>query len=190
MTNKDCESSQYAYSNAARFPSQAHSANQRGKITRESPRTAIVMNTDSAAMPKYALGKLRLPSLMISACHDCATVEQETFALRSQSSSTSGCLAEYNASAESMNEAMIAARLANRCSRYSHVARWRHPVGMGCSSRLAASSSTQSSSLSLSAVRDSSTGIFDAADDGVKAVLRWCDIQTSLFRIVRLPFTQ
>ena len=51
---------------------------------RASPITAMVTNTDSAAMPKKAFGKLISPNLTISDCHACATVVHESLAFTSQ----------------------------------------------------------------------------------------------------------
>ena len=51
---------------------------------RASPMTAMVTNTDSAAMPKKAFGKLISPNLTISDCHASATVVHESLAFTSQ----------------------------------------------------------------------------------------------------------
>ena len=56
ITNSDCEVSQYEYASAASPPSKVQVANQRGTVTRANPMTAMVTNTDSAAMPKNAFG--------------------------------------------------------------------------------------------------------------------------------------
>ena len=86
------------------------------------PITAIVTNTDSAAMPKKAFGKLNPANLMNSACHDSATVEQETTAFTSQPSLTPGLRASCSGSADSMRETNNAAAEAANMTRYVQTA--------------------------------------------------------------------
>ena len=122
MTNSDCVVSQYEYANAARPPSHVHSANQRGTATLASPITAIVTNTDSAAMPKNAFGKLNPANFTISACQDSATVEQDSTAFTSQLSFCPGLRAIFSVSADRMNDTSNATAEASSMIRYVHVA--------------------------------------------------------------------
>ena len=130
ITNSDCEVSQYEYSRAANPPNHVHVANQRGTFTRANPITAIVTNTDSAAMPKNEFGKLSPPNFTISACQDCATAEQESTAFTSQPSCSFGCLASCSVSALNTNETISAAAEASSTIRYVQVAPCRHPCGL------------------------------------------------------------
>ncbi len=86
MTNNDCDVSQYEYASAANEPNHVQVANHFGMVIRAIPITAMVTNTDSAAMPKNAFGKLNSPNLTISDCQACATVEQESTAFTSHPS--------------------------------------------------------------------------------------------------------
>lgn len=92
------------------------------------PMTASVTNTLSAAMPKNAFGKLNSPNFTISACHVCATREQDTIALKSHASSFFGARAKASVSAESMSEVISAIAEKNSITPYVHADECRHPL--------------------------------------------------------------
>ena len=73
-------------------------------------------------MPKNAFGKLSPANFTISACHDSATVEQDSTAFTSQLSFCPGLRASFNVSAARMNDTNNATVEAISMIRYVHVA--------------------------------------------------------------------